>query len=472
MTARNREYHTPTTRSGTLWVYLGPTTTYRTKSDLVDGWCADTVGHRDQDNGLTIRKVFTRVHVIDGEEWYYPASGPPRLSSKYTTCPTNWAPSPKSGVSKYPDPTESDLLALAPTIVARCNPSAPHVGVPTFIGELRDVPGSITDPLVGFSKLKNIVPTVYNYGKMLLRGVAAGYITWRWAIKPMIHDVEQMCQFVEAVDRRYKLIRKLMTSKSVRTRCWLGTDTQSLREQVTVESQRATLISYRDTFYQKEEWATVRWRMNEITSRYLNEHNGYEPIMAYCRNLVRGTTSQEALATLWELTPWSWFADWFGNIGTTITAANNSAGCYPVSVCFMRRIWTKSTYTPKTQSSWIKVSNDPQEQEITKRRFIVPLVGYTIPSFSLPLLTGKQWAILGALAALKGTTPFKVGKPAFRRYTVTLKGGRKLTIRKRDVRVPPRVDPAAAGKRKWTFIRHEAPKQHYTKWTRKGRSNM
>jgi hypothetical protein len=303
------------------------------------------------------------------------------------------------------------------------------VGVPTFIGELKDVPGSVMGPLIGFNKLRNIVPTVRNFGLALLRGVAAGYITWRWAIKPMVADIRRMCDFADAVNDRAALLRKLMTSKSVRTRCGLGTVTSSLREQVTVESQRATYIAYRDTYYEKSEWATVRWRMNEITSRWLQQNNGYEPVMAFARNLCAGTTSQEALAALWELTPWSWFADWFGNIGETIAACNNSAGCYPVSACFMRRIWTKSTYVPKTQSSWIKVSNDPQEQEITKRRFLLPLYGYHIPSFSLPLLTGKQWAILGSLAALKGTKPFKSSPPAFRRVTKTLAGGRRITIR-------------------------------------------
>lgn len=431
MTARHREYASPKVHSGTLWVYLGPTTTYRTKSDLTSGWSDDVVGHPDQDNGLTIRKVFTRVHIIDGEEWYYPPSGPPRLSSKYTACPSNWAPSPKSGTSQWALPTESDLLAKAPTIVARCNPSAPTVGVPTFIGELRDVPGSIMDPLVGFNKLRNIVPTVKNWGTMILRGVAAGYISWRWAIKPMVRDIENMCNFVEASNRRYQLLRKLATSSSVRTRCGLGTVTSSLSEQVTVESQRATYIAYRDTYFEKSEWATVRWRMNEITSRYWAEHNGYEPMLAHARNLCLGTTSQEALATLWELTPWSWFADWFGNIGDCIAAANNSAGCYPISICFMRRTWTKSTYRPKTKSSWIRISNDPQEHEVDKRRFLVPLVGYLLPSFSLPILTGKQWAILGSLAALKGTMPFKANAPAFRRRTVTLSDGRRATIRSR-----------------------------------------
>lgn len=431
MTARHREYSHGTTRQGTLWVYLGPTTTTRTKSDLSNGWCDDVVPGWGQDNGFTSRKVFTRVHVIDGEEWYTNAQGQRVLLAKYTTCPSNWAPSPKSGVSKWALPTESDLLALAPTIVARCNPSAPTVGVPTFIGELRDVPGSISDPLVGFKKLRNIVPTVKNWGTAILRGIAAGYISWRWAIKPMVRDVENMCNFVDAVQQRYKLLRKLMTSSSVRTRCSMGLESSSLTEQVTVESQRATYIAYRDTYYEKSQWATVRWRMNEITSRYWAEHNGYEPVMAHARNLCLGTTSQEALATLWELTPWSWFADWFSTIGDNIAACNNSAGCYPISICFMRRTTTKSTYRPKTKSSWITISNDPQEHEIDKRRFLVPLVGYHIPSFSLPLLTGKQWAILGSLAALKGTKPFKAKAPAFRRRTVTLSGGRRATIRSR-----------------------------------------
>jgi len=263
------------------------------------------------------------------------------------------------------------------------------------------------EPLTGFRKLRNIVPTVRNYGTALLRAVATGHIMWRWAVKPMVRDVEKLCQFVDSTQERYRLLRQLMTSKSVRTRCSLGCTTSSLREQVTVESQRATYIAYRDTYYEKSEWATVRWRMNEVTSRYLNEHNGYGPIMDHARKLTMGATSYEALAVLWEILPWSWLADWFGNIGDTISACNNTAGCYPVSACFMRRIWTKSTYVPKTQSSWIKISNDPQEHEVTKRRFLLPLTGYWIPSFGLPILTDKQLTILGSLAALKGTMPFK-----------------------------------------------------------------
>lgn len=409
MTARHREYHVGPANVGTLWVYIGPVTHTRVKSDLIDGWSDDVVGHPTQDNGLTIRKVFTRVHIIDGEEWYTNAQGVRTLLAKYTACPTNWAPTPKSGVSKWADPTTSDLLTLATSAVARCNPSAPTVSLPTAIAELKDIPGSIMEPLRGFQKLRNIVPTVRNFGLALLRGVATGHIAWRWVIKPMMRDIEKLCQFTEATEARARLIRKLSTSKSVRTRCSLGTVTSSLREQVTVESQRATLISYRDTYYEKSEWATVRWRMNEVSSRYWKEHNGYEPIMTQARKLVLGATSYEALATAWELLPWSWLADWFGNIGDTIAACNNSLGCYPVSACFMRSIWTKSTYTPKTQSSWIRVSNDPQEQEVTKRRFLLPLTGYYIPSFALPILTEKQLTILGSLAALKGTRPFKSG---------------------------------------------------------------
>lgn len=470
MSIRHREYHSGTSRTGTLWVYLGPTTTTRTKSDLVDGWCDDTVGLREQDNALTIQKVFTRVHIINGEEWYTNWQGQKTLLAKYTDCPTYWAPAAESSVSKWALPTESDLLALAPTIVARCNPSRPHIGVPTFIGELRDIPGTITDPVTGFRKLAGIVPTVRNWGAAILRGVAAGHLTWQWAVKPMVGDIRRMCTFVEACQKRYDLIRRLMTSESVGTRCFLGTETASSTSQCTVESQRATLISYRDTFYQKDEWATVRWRMNEITSRYLREHNGYGPVMDFTRRLCLGATSQEALAALWELTPWSWFADWFSDIGDTIAACNNSSGCYPVSICLMRRNWTKSTYRVKTKSSWIQVSNDPQEQRVEKRRWIVPLLGYHIPSFSLPIFTGRQWSILGALAALKGIAPFKSVAPAFHRYTVTLKGGRKAVIRSKKTTAPPRVDPQAAGKRKWTYIRQAKPKGHYTVYTRKGQA--
>lgn len=424
--ARHREYDEGRTKTGYLWVYLGPTTTNRTARDNVLGYCDDTVGNRDGDNALTLRKVNSTVAVFDGAEWYVPASGPPRLSSSYTHCPSYWQPAPKSGVAKYPNPTESDLLALAPQIVAKTNPSAPHIGTPQFVGELRDIPGGISG-LAGFAKIRNIPATVRNWGQMLIQLAANGYISWRWAVRPMISDIDKMLSFRAAVEKRFKELDSLVEGNEIRKRCYLGTQQELLTENVTLESQRATCYAYRDTLYRKREWATVRWRMNEITSESWIRRDRRD-LYDHARNVCRGFTSQEALSTLWELLPWSWFYDWFGNVGQVIAATNNSTGTYPVSICLMRRIDTWSIYRVKTKSSWLNISTEPEESEITKRRWIVPLVGYTIPTFALPTLGWRQWSILASLAALKGLAPIKAN-PAFKRQSVLLSDGAQMIIR-------------------------------------------
>lgn len=425
---RHRTYDAGTAKQGTLWVYLGPTTTYRSGKDRVEGSCDDVVGNYDGDNALTLEKVWTTVAVFDGEEWYYPASGPPRLSSKYTSCPSYWQPSPSSAVAKWADPTESDLLAMAPGIVARANPSAPHVGTPTFIGELRDIPGGVTG-LVGAAKLRNVPATVYQYGKALIQLAAQGYISWRWAVKPMIADVRKMLTFQEAVLERFNELRRLAQGEEVSKEVWLGRVTdETLGTNVTLESQRATCYMYRDTFFDKKEWAVVRWRMNEVSALTYAEGREVSKIMDQARRTCAGFTSQEALATLWELLPWSWFYDWFGNVGQVIAASNNHVGAYPVSICFMRTSCVKHTYRLKSKSSWLGVTAWPTEVRIRKGRWLVPLVGYLLPTFGVPALEARHWSILAALAACKGISPSKRGG-AFYRNERLLSNGATMIIR-------------------------------------------
>lgn len=393
--------------SGTLWVYLNPTAiNRRVRYDRDISWCQDVVGDPHHDHGLMITHTYNRCHVLSGREWHTKPNGEQVLLSEYARCPSLWAPSPESGASQFPDPTLSDLLAMAPEIVARANPSAPHISVPTFIGELKDVPGGIRD-LTGVRNLPNIVPTVRNWGTALLRAAATGYIQWRWAVKPMVADVRRMLSFAEASHKRFNELRRMADGKEIRRKVKLASDESAKTQQVTVESQRATLISYRDTTFQKKEWATVRWRMNKVSSNAFKEQN-VEDKFAYVDRICSGITSYEALSTLWELTPWSWFADWFTTIGDNIAASNNAVGAYPTSICFMRTTTSRSVYRIKTKSSWLTIENVPYELEIRKGRWLVPLIGYLLPSVTMPILTNRHWSILGALAALRGTGRTKV----------------------------------------------------------------
>lgn len=388
MASRHREYNLSTTKSGTLWLSLGNQTINRTATNLVRGYSDDVVGNMGGENALLLQRDLTHVPLLNGEEWYTSWNGTKTLLAKYTSCPITWQPPPKSPLTAFPAPTESWLLAQAPSIVAQANPSRPHVSAPTFIGELKDIP-----------------QLVYGWGKSLLHRLAAGYIQYRWAYRPMVADVKRMLSFQAAVCVRMQQLQRLASGKTISVKVGLGVDNANATEQVTAESQRASVILWRDTQYQRKHWAVVKWRMNEISQRDWGdrEHRGVGEMMNYTDRILSGVTSQEALATAWELTPWSWFADWFGNFGDIIAAANNSVGAYPVAVLYMRTTSSTSSYRLKSKSSWVELDSMPMEDRTYKGRWIVPTIGYLLPTVGMPILTGRQWSILGALAALKVT---------------------------------------------------------------------
>jgi hypothetical protein len=121
---------------------------------------------------------------------------------------------------------------------------------------------------------------------------------------------------------------------------------------------------------------------------------------------LSGVNSYELLAAAWELCPWSWFVDWFLDVGTTIAAYNNTLGLTWSDICYMRTCEARFDYDLMVgwPSSGYTLSGIPYESEVVKERFpVTPGLGVS-PSF-LPLFTQKQWSILGSLAALKLETP-------------------------------------------------------------------
>jgi hypothetical protein len=323
---------------------------------------------------------------------YYPTlTGHGSGTNIFVNYPVANKPLPPDPRTQYPLPTLLDRNNYAWEILSKTNPSAAHVSIPTFVGELKDLPG-----------------LVKGYGEGLIRAVANGYLSWRWAIKPMISDLQKLYRFQKAVDDRIQMLRKLRDGATLRRRVELGTqNADSVQLNQLVHSQGVTVRADIHLHYSRKRWGTAQWKLKPTT--VLPERGAILDVPQHlltelkrAERLTFGLTEYEFLATAWELTPWSWLIDWFSNTGDIIAACNNTVDCTYHNVCVMQHSEAIRTFLYTTGSHPFAIpclkQQDYYQRMERKERFVCsPILPVPIPQ--LPMLTSGQWSILAALAA-------------------------------------------------------------------------
>lgn len=98
--------------------------------------------------------------------------------------------------------------------------------------------------------------------------------------------------------------------------------------------------------------------------------------------------------TAWNLVPWSWMADWFTSTGDFLQANRNVVGMTPGPACYMQHTITARVGTVEQSPKELIGGNSICTYE-TKTRSV--FAGPQIAAH-IPLLTGYQTSILGALA--------------------------------------------------------------------------
>jgi len=336
---------------------------------------------RFKPNSLTIVKKRYVVGVLEGE-YINPVTK--LVDRRFSTYPVDFQPEPQSPLGVFPEPTQAQKEAYATKIMAATNPSAAHISVPTVLGELRELPDLVKD-----------------WGGDLLHKMAKGHLSWRWGIKPMIGEVRKLLDFQKAVEERVMMFKRLKHYGQVARRCSLGRDTvkQNL-PRVAIQSNVGVVYCNRTVTYTQKVWGSAQYFCNSNT--VLPSSRAEAINQAYV--LTFGLTSYELLAAAWELLPWSWFVDWFAEVGSVIAANNNTINLTRKNVCLMRTVSSKTEYTRDTSvgDSWPKLVLSPSEEETRKLRYVN--LPFEVPQMTLStmaLVEPKTWSILGSLAVLR-----------------------------------------------------------------------
>jgi hypothetical protein len=383
------------------------TRTYVARNTAV---CSDVVGNYPNPNGFMLDRYTTTVSTMSGEEWIL-VGGVRQLKNAAYACPLANQPGVLPLHASQVLPNSNELNGAVIKGMAATNPSRPVMSVPTFIGELKDLPGLVRNwglKLIAERKSRRLFkrPDIQKLLKTanplgLMRGLAEGHLTWKWVIRPMISDLMKILDFQVAVEKRFNLLRGLRDEGSISGKASVSESTLTVNTTGAIETQIGLVIANKLTTYKTDVWSSVQWKTTSSGPNASNLPESDEELLELSHRLVRGITGWESLQTAWELLPWSWFTDWFASVGTSIAAGNNTVHATPGQFCVMCERSAKTSYNMVSKPSWLQVSlaNHAENRSLKWR---TPHILSSPVSYSfLPILDYRKWLILESLAALK-----------------------------------------------------------------------
>lgn len=356
--------------------------------------CEDVVGNFDGDNPFVVEKRFSAPCFLQGRT----TSG-----SIFDGTPLALA----SAISQVPQHrisnallTGAELDQLATAAIGKTSPHANSVNLPTFVGELRELPAVFKN--WGLERLYQL--NEHGEARSLRVKTAQpfeSYLTYRWGILPMMSDLRKMTQFTCIIRKRMRQLDRLAQGETIGRAVTLdGSYSEGVNPSQTLWSQRAFAYSgpRTDRTTQKS-WATVRWSLaDDAPTIRLPSDKLYREAVAS----VYGLTPEGLGKAAWELLPWSWFIDWFTSFGDLLDAIQGSLGRLPMQykrVCVMRSTRTVRSAGPYSNTTGVAVGGAFSLERITKVRR--PIANPNPATIYVPILSADKWSILSSLAAVK-----------------------------------------------------------------------
>jgi len=401
MPSRWRLRDTRVTASGTytryyLPIYNPPYVVTDSMSTGTVEECTDVVGSPETDNPFLNYRNERHYPVLDGDMptvykcfSKYPIGGRfvPELPTTYLSPKPNWS-------------------TVASEAAARTNPSRPHIGIPTFLGELKDLPAmlrSIPELLLGKGKGFMTLPGVLSGKRGAgLRGLvgrgASANLAYRFGWRPFAKDLLNILSTVEAVSQRLRLLERLKEGRSIKKRYLLPTENVVPINAIVLTHTEGVILQHRrKVLCQGKSWVSTRWVLSPGTS--IPQTDADALLLAW--RLAYGITSNGALQAAWELLPWSWLIDWFGGLGNWLGANDNSLPLDLVSICWMRTSTSLSTYELQTTlPAGLSLVGEYWQTAVHKERVVIPpLLALLPPLPCAPALSAGRLSILASLLA-------------------------------------------------------------------------
>lgn len=288
---------------------------------------------------------------------------------------------------------EEEARGKAPTAIARVNPSTPMVDLGTAVGET--ITGGLPS-IVGRSLWKERT--------QLARGAGSEYLNYQFGWVPLVNDIRDFAKTV--IDSNTIISQYENGSGQRQHRRYTFPDTSSA---VTYTPPRSSGVWPGDT----RTWRTGTSYEKSISDysedelwfsgcfRYYLPKSGLGRYTHLARKLYGASLTP---STLWNMAPWSWAADWFGNVGdvmTNISYLGSDASVMEYGYMMRRSVKTRTIASHYTGTNHV---NNPfrnrtawfNSTQVIEYKSRYPGSPYSFSVDPAPLTT-KQIAILAAL---------------------------------------------------------------------------
>jgi hypothetical protein len=298
-----------------------------------------------------------------------------------------------------PGDLRSRMISKGTTAIARTIPTNPVAGAAQFIGELREGLPSVP----GISAFKKPGPT----------GIADEYLNFEFGIKPILSDLRKFGEAARTssdvieqlkrdsgrlVRRRYTFpVERTITTEVASPAPWGGYPSFRLAAPNCYAGSPGPLIRTREETYEY-------WFSGAYTYVYVTGDSAYDRARAAEQRLAKLFGTRISPELLWELTPWSWAADWVGNMGDVIhnlSAFSNDSLVlrWGYLMCHYTCRDTYSADNTVILGSGIRPQTQTYVTDVKKRIRATPY-GFGLDTDKF---TTRQWAILGALGMSRGS---------------------------------------------------------------------
>lgn len=277
----------------------------------------------------------------------------------------------------------------AAQVAARTQPGRASMVSLEYLSELRDV-GSKGYTEFGrrLAKMNKFIDRS-RFNK--LKKFAKLNLVIQFGILPMLSDLETLVKFTSLVDKRVKEYERLYGPRGLRRTLDLFTGSS-------VSVNRNVLLSG---------GPILRGDITKTTTVNVRGHIRWrsifpiQPTDQEMRSMAAKTLLGYQLdpATIYELMPWSWFIDYFTNLGSIVKATKNMTTLVhdDVRIIEHRKTVASSSNHTTANNGKITFSQMRWEKEDKTRRATLP----TLFNAQDVLLTEAQTSILGSLVVLK-----------------------------------------------------------------------